>query len=400
MMSKHNELLRLTSLIRANFPSHRDFNVFQALQLESDEVRLHSRLIAFLVNPQAHAHGARLLHLFLNTVGISVESEDTCRNARVVTEEGRVDILISFGRRRAILIENKIYASDRENQLVAYWRLVRRHYNDVHVLYLTLQGMPPSDQSLKGLDVMLKDRYQVISYKSTIRDWLFQSEQSAVRVPQLRETINQYAAVVDRLTGSVHEREYMEELIKLLLTADHLRLARDIRAAYVPALVTLQQRMWTELLDITKQTHPDMAKNLTLASLPDAPSARDAQIRRFYQPNARDRRYYGLYFSIDNYEHAVAAIEIESGLYTGIYCPEDKKTELRRVTTALEAAGVHGETTSSWPRWRQCALTINLDEPDEVALDLLNDPVALREAAESTVEQVYVAWRVAGGHHT
>jgi hypothetical protein len=392
MTTPHQALLNLARLLGARFPVQREFNIFHALLLEHDEVRLHSRLITFLINPRAHTHGAMLLHRFMQSVGIVSCSEEECRHARVVSEEGRVDILIEFGSKRAIVIENKIYAPDQERQIYRYWDQTRRQFDEVYVLYLTLQGTPPSDNSLQKIDHILQERYQNISYKYHISDWLRHAEECAVRVPHLRETIGQYASVVDRLAGNIEKREHMNELVDLLLTGDHLRQARDIRAAYTQALVVLQERMWAELISVAVETYPEMAKQIDSDSISTDQALRRTRIERFYQPNARNRQYFGLYFAVPGFSHTVSFIEIEAGLYTGIYCPHEKTREYAQAVRALSAAGLHGGVQASIPMWRRCALWTDLYEPEPATLAILNSPASLREAAQASMAQVYEAW--------
>ncbi|UVW30718.1 PD-(D/E)XK nuclease family protein [Massilia sp. H6] len=396
MTQSHQALFSLTALLRARFPDHHGFNVFDALRLAHDEVRLHSRLIAFLIDPHAHAHGAALLYRFMCCVGIVPDSEEECRYARVATEEGHVDIVIEFGRKRVVVIENKIHAPDQERQLYRYWDRTRRHHDDVHLLYLTLQGERPFDASLCALDELMLERYQNVSYKHHIRTWLLQAEACAAQAPHLRDTIAQYARGVDRLTGHLETGEYMNELVDVLLKGEHLRHARDIRAAYTRALVVLQGRMWDALWAVAQRDYPDMAERLTPQSLPAEPSARRERIERFYQLNARKRDYFGLYFRIPGFSEAlgVIEIEIEAGLYTGILCPPHDKSERTRAIALLEEAGIHGESQPTWAMWRRCALSGDLLDPDDVTLALLSDAEALRQAAESSVAQVYSAWSV------
>jgi hypothetical protein len=213
-----------------------------------------------------------------------------------------------------------------------------------------------------------------------------------VRLPHLRETIAQYASVVDRLSGNPETKEFMNALVDVLLTGDHLRQARDIRVAYTQALVVHQERMWSELMAVTVRDYPDMAAQLINCSLPTEPSLRRQRIERFYQPNARNRNYFGLYFRIPNFSHAVNVIEIEDRLYTGIRCLQHEIRERIRAAAALEAAGIDGEVNPTWAMWRWCALSHDLYDPDHATLDLLSNPDALRTAAESSMAQVYAAW--------
>lgn len=98
------------------------FNIFNTIGLKSEEVRLHSAFIGELLNPKG-SHGASSLFLkaFLDVMQIEdgyINYELCSPNIleRVIgtvteTEGGRIDIIIEDGT-HAVIIENKIYASD------------------------------------------------------------------------------------------------------------------------------------------------------------------------------------------------------------------------------------------------------------------------------------------------
>ncbi|WP_404471045.1 PD-(D/E)XK nuclease family protein [Vreelandella venusta] len=73
--------------------------------------------------------------------------------SRAVTEQQRIDILVTNTKRQAILIENKLFAADQENQLVTYYQSLRTQgYREVRVVFLSLDERPPASHSLGHLE--------------------------------------------------------------------------------------------------------------------------------------------------------------------------------------------------------------------------------------------------------
>ena len=190
--------------------SGENFNIFEVLGLTSDEIS-HSRVIAMLINPCGeHNMGYSFLKLFIETIAGEKWSDDEYCHSEVETEKssksGRVDILISSGKRQ-ILIENKIYAQDQDRQLMRY----HEDYPDASILYLTLKGIEPSGASAKGLN--MGTDYKCISYEKNILAWLETCKKETVNVPFLRETINQYILLVKQLTGQSRSEKMNAEIL-------------------------------------------------------------------------------------------------------------------------------------------------------------------------------------------
>jgi hypothetical protein len=120
---------------------------------------------------------------------------------------GRVDIAVS-DKKNKIFIENKIYAPDQRNQLLRY-----KNYSDAEIIYLTLDGKEPSDESAKN---MRKDEYVCISYKDHILEWLEKCKKETVDYPLLRETLQQYIALVKSLTGQERSRQMSDEILNCI----------------------------------------------------------------------------------------------------------------------------------------------------------------------------------------
>ena len=195
------------------------FNVFNVLGLWSEEVRLHSAMLAELLNPEG-SHGCReaFLKIFLNeVVQIDISDHINELNKAITTTEfyissinddgtegGRIDILIEMPQNSCIpslIIENKIYASDQPNQLLRYYNFAKNRYHsseNFKILYLTLYGSDASSQST-GQDITFD--YTRISYAQDILKWLEHCAAIAYDKPKVRETIIQYRNLLTQITA-------------------------------------------------------------------------------------------------------------------------------------------------------------------------------------------------------
>lgn len=177
------------------------FNMFEVCGVNHYEVT-HSAIVAELLNPQG-SHGQR--ELFVEAFIKSINLQDfnfELVGVNVITEmvapNGRIDIVISNSNNQAIIIENKIYASDQWQQLKRYDDFAKTKYSRGYkILYLTLNGSDPNDEESKNVE------YITISYKHHIIDWLLQCKHLAIDKPLIRETLNQYILHIKNLTNTV-----------------------------------------------------------------------------------------------------------------------------------------------------------------------------------------------------
>lgn len=197
------------------------FNVFSALQLCSDEVRLHSRLLAVLLNPKAkHGLGDKFLKSFLLAIGLPQDYISDCKEPIVErsvgevtdTTGGRIDIILENSKQKhAIIIENKIYANDQPNQLLRYHNYGKEQFGEDNfkLIYLTLDGCEPSDSSLGG------EKFELIklSYAQDILKLLEDLAQSISPKP-VHSIIEDYSKIIKQLTYQDMETEYKNNLIK------------------------------------------------------------------------------------------------------------------------------------------------------------------------------------------
>ena len=184
-----------------------NFNIFRILKVEASEAKTHSAFLSEILNPKG-THGCRdiFLKLFIKLLGDKYKERSIVEGLRDFdtisciatpesfigfinadgTEGGRIDILLRDKRNNAIIIENKIYAQDQPKQLKRY----KNAYEKAPILYLTLMGRDPSDNSKENLSE--GEDFLCISYKEDILTWLELCRKESVSHPILRESLSQY----------------------------------------------------------------------------------------------------------------------------------------------------------------------------------------------------------------
>ena len=206
------------------------FNVFEMLGVAHYEVT-HSKIIAGFLNPQgSHGQGDLFLRLFLQTIENKDEINLDTSKAKVYTEygiglNGRLDIFIDNGS-YGIIIENKVYAGDGEEQLKRYNDFAKEKYGEGNyiIYYLTLDGHEASDNSSNGVV------YKCISYSKDIINWLQLCIHEIATMPLVRETLVQYLNHIKQLTNQDMGNLNEEELIKLLAENTNFETAAEIGA--------------------------------------------------------------------------------------------------------------------------------------------------------------------------
>lgn len=203
------------------------FNLFNILGITSDEVRLHSRLLAELLDPKgSHGQRSQLLELFLEQCSCTHVFTNS-ENVRVkveyhigsITETtgGRIDLLLTDDQQNALIIENKIYAGDQENQLLRYdnyGKQLAGEKSNYHILYLTLYGYEPSEFSTGKM--LAEKNLDCISYVHHIRQWLTTCINRFPDLPKLTVALEHYQQLIEQLTGqnmnNTHEQEIIAQI--------------------------------------------------------------------------------------------------------------------------------------------------------------------------------------------
>ena len=222
-----------------------DFNLFTTLLKASDEVRLHSRFLNFLLNPNGeHCQGSLFLDLFLEKCGLA-DFLDTS-NTSVFAEYNSIDLYLTDGNNH-IIIENKIWAGDQQKQIKRYIETIKEENKDINltenlvVIYLSLDREEPTDYSLynsitekqngfyvengflvaikDGLKTVEKYKFKSINYNNQIKKWLEASLQEVGNITNLSFAITQYQEVIERLDGTYKNKimsfkEYLKDADK------------------------------------------------------------------------------------------------------------------------------------------------------------------------------------------
>lgn len=249
------------------------FNIFDVLNLRTEEVRTHSAFLAELLNPNGN-HGAKekflneFVKVLCNQKIIDTELKLDCKTANVRIEKyigrvdhenaegGRLDILITFSNPKyAIIIENKIYADDQPAQLLRYKKFADNQYAKKHtILYLTLEGGDPSEKSTGLKEYDENWFWHNISYASGIKKWLDECIKRSENQPLVQQTILQYINLINNLTNQEMDEKMSKEIQDLLLNGDNLRVAEDLSNEIVDAKERIiQEKLVPKLKSLAKK---------------------------------------------------------------------------------------------------------------------------------------------------
>jgi len=200
-----------------------NYNILTTVLKEHDEVRLHSRMIASLLDPLGeHYQSTLFLDKFLevlNTPNFSINTN----NCSVYREYKNIDIYITDGNKH-IIIENKVYAGDQKNQIERYIEIIEEEnkkleINDILVVYLSLDRREPSSYSLGSLSIdngrvqrVTKEiaLFKSIHYKNEILKWLENCQYEVQNITNLNEVFRQYIDVVKMIN-----HQYKDKIMSL-----------------------------------------------------------------------------------------------------------------------------------------------------------------------------------------
>jgi hypothetical protein len=233
-MDKISNLLQQVSIIQKKYDdlaeySGEHYNVFDILGVRSDELS-HSTILTNLLDAKGK-HGQKdiFLKLFIeqihplleksryseyinsfDTENATAKKEISIGGVKYDTAEGgRVDIVVGSSHKH-LVIENKIYAGDQDQQLLRY----NNHYKNDPIIYLTLNGDEPSKAS-KG-DLVLGTDFICISYHTDLSNWLEKCIKEMANKPIIRETLNQYLFLIKSLTNQSNNNKMSEEIVKTM----------------------------------------------------------------------------------------------------------------------------------------------------------------------------------------
>ena len=227
------------------------FNVFTIIGNSSDEVNLHSKFIAELLNPDgSHGQGDIFLKLFIKIIQSDSNFTMKTEDAQVFREKENIDIFIK-SYPKAIIIENKIYTEDHSGQLSRYIESVKKITriveDDILLIYLTLFGSEQNEK--KVLDKVVN-----ISYQQHICQWLELCIKEAALIPTLRESLLQYLRLIKELTHQSQNKNNIMDIKEFLLKDNNLQAAIAIEPAIFESKIEIQVRFWEALKHSLKKS--------------------------------------------------------------------------------------------------------------------------------------------------
>ncbi len=232
------------------------FNLFRLLGRERDEIHTHSALMAELLSPEgSHGQGKIFLEKFLLEVGERQdldwlakppEADDWTVNTEEWFNDGRLDIVVRSGVTPLLLvIENKIYAADAEDQLQRYERWMGRqpgHADQKILIYLTLDGKPCAGTQPAN--------YCRLSYRDNIVQWLTRSQERVrAGAVAVRDVCEQYLKTIAMLCGGtdMNTSEDTSQVDAFLREPDNYRFAGEVHERLEKLIDELIKEFWRRL---------------------------------------------------------------------------------------------------------------------------------------------------------
>ena len=370
-MDRINNLLNQISIIEKKNTEILDatgerFNMFRICGVNHYE-NTHSAILTEFLNPKGtHGLKSKLLECFIKTLGENFTINGfNCENARIYTEystpEGRIYILIEDEKRKkAIIIENKIYANDQLNQLKRYDSYAKNKYpkGNYQILYLTLNGKEATEQSGKGVS------YLTISYEENIINWLEKCVAIASRFPIVRETIIQYINHLKELTHQDMNNKNKEEITEVLSKIENLKAAKIIYQNYLATFDSI----------IKKHFNPKMEEFAKQEGLEYIYENSEELYVRFYLTNPlwQEKCWIGFTFETSKY-------------YYGL-CNDPNKYKIsdeniKKIHEQLNKLGIYSFLENEWWPFYKYIPNLTLDNWEN---DIINSDNFLNDCIDKT----------------
>lgn len=301
------------------------FNVFKIIGLTTDEKRLHSSFLCELLNVNgSHGLKDKPLKAFIE-INLGKEFNFDTKNAiskveyyigeKKETNGGRIDILIYDSTNKAIIIENKIYAGDQENQMLRYFNYSKKH-SDSRLIYLSLDGKIPSEYSMGGVNFP----FIQLSYKFDIINWLTVCKQFAVDYPLVREGISHYINLIKQLTNTSFMEKINEEIVELVMQSpENMQNAFELEKALTNIKIKTQWKFWKQLQKSIEN------RGLKIKGSDDSKTVDFSKVKGFYEKARNKDINYGLWIEVFN-ENGVSihwGCEVQEHIYFGFTLEKD-----------------------------------------------------------------------------
>ncbi len=371
-----------------------NFNIFNVINLTTDEVRVHSAFLAELLNPRgSHGQKSQFLDIFLRE--FSIENFDSA-SASVKVEQhigrineiegGRIDIDIWDNNGFHIIIENKIYASDQENQLIRYYNYGMK-CKEHRLFYLTLNGdMPDEEVSCNYTDgedkikLEVEQNYRLLSYRKDIIKWLELCREKAVSKPLLREAISHYINLIKLLTNQSTNQYMNKEIKDELLRPENIRNLSNLKECLRLVEIELQSNFWNLLIKQFSNKGFEV----------DAQQIQPETIERYYSPSPKNK-YYGIEIYFSENKSIRYGIRIDHNIYGGFTCYEDKENRVNDKETYtkyihfVKKLDSNYQNSKWWLGWKHLRPALNFKSPTK---EIFQNLACLEEIVSCMVDEV------------
>ncbi len=292
-----------------------DFNIFEVLSVQTDEVKI-CRVLHELLNPKgSHGKGDLYLKYFIVDV---LKIQNFTYNDVVVHREyllsnlRRIDIVIENGT-YFIPIEVKINAEDQEAQCYDYYQVAKNS----NVYYLTKYGYSPTDFSAKGLTYNGSgyDEVTEISFERDILDWLVKclNHNETQKSIAVKVAIEQLTETVRKITNQEFKEKYMDIEKLIISSPENIKSAFEIENSLKLSKINLLNKVFMTLEKKLKE------KGMQKIDLWDYDGSR---INNFYDGNSkRPGLSYLIEKDIKPNINLVFRIEIDENIYCGFCTP-------------------------------------------------------------------------------
>lgn len=246
-MQEHSTFIAELNTISVKYglSNYHQFNLFRTMYKMTEEKNLHSRFIAFLLNPKGtHGKDTVFLKLFLEAFELpefDLDGVVVTPNEQAKKEEDNIDILITNKLNQAIIIENKIFAGDSDKldlvvddlypknhfskyQMPRYYDIVVNYKAKqvISILYLTIDGKKPKFYNEFPAEVNWEQLIVCKEYLKHIQHWLSACLDFLIEDSDLKRSIAQYKLATLEFLNDIKLASELKAL-----TSQHLKAGYD-----------------------------------------------------------------------------------------------------------------------------------------------------------------------------
>ena len=294
------------------------FNLLDLIDVREKELP-HSRIIADLLHPDGtHGLGDALLRPFLRRLGLKSDRLYWSVRCEEKHHRGRWDISLRSPDGQLVIVENKINAPQRENQLTDYVQDAVEEGikpENIWLLYLTPDGRRATSITGKSYKI----NYCEWSYRGNIREWLEECMPASSHNPRVYHSLAQYRDLLVHFQNCHTQQKLVQTLADHIISNRLLFEAQDIVEAFTQAKIQLQLAFWKELEEaLEKKKIPLETHNYTY----DA-----ARVERYYR-SRNNNKGFGLITVLETGTRNARLqlwIEVEDRLSIGLYAMQGDK---------------------------------------------------------------------------